>query len=195
MGAAASRERFRRIRQRTGALLICGSVPGALPRFGRCPGDAAALSVYNQLVAAEKKLRAFSAIKLDQTFIKSEDIVENVKSNIFFAKISIDIPEILYQDINADFGRLIYTAGYIIAEIIQHIGCKICVSCLTFNEAIDDDKFYEYISSLTRNGLKIPSNDLVDLLYRCQIIFEKYIMPYASSDMALLNRANLIQLF
>ena len=26
-------------------------------------------------------------------------------------------------------------------------------------------------------------------------IFEKYIMPYASSDMALLDRANLIQLF
>ena len=110
-------------------------------------------------------------------------------------KSALTFLKFLYLDINADFGRLINTAVYTIAEIIQHIGCKICVLCLTFNEAIDDDKFYEYISSLTRNGLKIPSNDLVDLLYRCQIIFEKYIMPYASSDMALLDRANLIQLF
>ena len=119
-----------------------------------------------------------------------------MKDLIFFSKkIQIDIPEILYQDINADFGRLIYTGGYIIAEIIQHIERKACAACLTFNEKIDDYKFYEYILSITRDGLKIPSNNFVDLLYRCQIIFEKHIMPFASSDMDLLNRKNLTKLF
>ena len=149
----------------------------------------------NQLIASEKKLRTISALKLDRSLLKVEDLPENERSNNFFEKIQIDIPEILYQDINADFGRLIYTGGYIIAEIIQHIECKACAACLTFNEKIDDYKFYQYILSITRDGLKIPSNNFVDLLYRCQIIFEKHIMPFASSDMDLLNRKNLIKLY
>ena len=79
---------------------------------------------------------------------------------------SIDIPGILYHDINADCGRLIYTVGILFLKL--------------------------YSASLTRNALKILSNDLVDLLYRCQIKFEKYIMHYVSSDMELHNKANFI---
>ena len=65
-----------------------------------------------------------------------------MKDLIFFSKkIQIDIPEILYQDISADFGRLVYTGGYIIPEIIQHIECKACAAYLSSNEKIDDYKF------------------------------------------------------
>ena len=153
----------------------------------------------NQLISAEKKLRTMSSLKLNKDLIKIDEI-ENTESgfpNDFFRKIEIDAEKILgFPDNDADFGTLVYVSGYIIAEIDQHIGCKVCIECFQFNENTDEDEnFYEYVKSITRNGLKIPSSNFVNLLYRCKIIFEEYILPHVSSKMDLVNRKNLVELF
>ena len=151
----------------------------------------------NQVIAAEKKLRAINCLKLGSNFLEEKNLVEyNHGFNEFFAKIDIDIPFILYQDVDTDFGTLIYISGYIIAEVYQHIKCNKCAKSLEFDADIDNEYgLYNYIDSINRGGLKIPSNNFVHLLYRCQIIFEEYILPKMSSEIDNLNRENLVRLF
>ena len=83
----------------------------------------------------------------------------------FLIKINIDIPYILYQDVDTDFGTLIYISGYIIAEVYQHIKCDKCAKSFEFDPDIDSEYgLYNYIDSINRGSLKIPSNNFVHLL-------------------------------
>ena len=151
---------------------------------------------FNQVIAAGKKLRAINCLKLDRSYF---DQVTSNKSDLefneFFAKIVIDIPNILYKDVDADFGTLIYISGYIIAEVYQHVKCDDCAKCLEYDPNIDDEYgLYNYIDSINRGGLKFPSNIFVHLLYRCQLIFEDYIEPNISSETRYSNHENLVRL-
>ena len=137
---------------------------------------------HDQVVSALKKFRVKSTILLHGKPILLDDSLKNDGNSIIqYDSLSIEFSEFEEFEEN-DKDSAIYIGGYISKKIVNKYSCPDCILSFNYKKQKDSDLVESvYFESINRNGLSIPSIELVNIILKCSKFFSLYIKEKVSS--------------
>lgn len=121
-------------------------------------------------------------IEIDRTLDLTCETVPDVKtlstkfSDDRLSEIAEGIPEFTGLE-NMELHEqqaLVYISGYVAKKLSEKISCQNCVADLHTGKIITDKincSVYQYLSSVSRGGLFVPSEQLLTIVAKCQHVF------------------------
>lgn len=162
-------------------------------RFGtyRQLNGAAYLMTFKEVIAAEKKIRIRTKIKMGnfKFRIKIEDEKGSTaikeKGDLFIdidhiLEDSDNISEMVERSQSKELGAILYISGAIAYKLKLKLDCQTCFSILIDSDnsyEVEDNQESDYFDDINRGGLQNPSVFLFSLVKICLNFFDLYVRP------------------